>query len=127
MTAFWKWTSPKDNYTFKPLLDASIFGEPAPKRPPSKPLPKDVKLNTQPTAAQLGKLRKISAQQNSAAPSKEILNLAVGMQVSHTRFGKGTVKTIDGQGNDKKALIAFTKPHGEKNLLLRFAKLQILP
>jgi DNA helicase-2/ATP-dependent DNA helicase PcrA len=48
------------------------------------------------------------------------------MRVSHTRFGKGTVKTIEGQGNDKKALIAFPKPHGEKNLLLRFAKLQIL-
>lgn len=116
---------PKDNYTFKPLLDASIFGEPSQKRP-SKPLPKDVKLNTQPTPAQLGKLRKISAQQASMAPSKEVLNLAVGMRVSHTRFGKGTVKTIEGQGNDKKALIAFPKPHGEKNLLLRFAKLQIL-
>ncbi len=116
---------PKENYTFKPLLDASIFGEPTQKRP-SKPLPKDVKLNTQPTSAQLGKLRKISAQQASVAPSKEVLNLAVGMRVSHTRFGKGTVKTIEGQGNDKKALIAFPKPHGEKNLLLRFAKLQIL-
>jgi DNA helicase-2/ATP-dependent DNA helicase PcrA len=116
---------PKDNYTFKPLLDASIFGEPTQNRP-SKPLPKDVKLNTQPTPAQLGKLRKISAQQASVAPSKEELNLAVGMRVSHTRFGKGTVKTIEGQGNDKKALIAFPKPHGEKNLLLRFAKLQIL-
>jgi DNA helicase-2/ATP-dependent DNA helicase PcrA len=116
---------PKDNYTFKPLLDASIFGEPTQNRP-SKPLPKDVKLNTQPTPAQLGKLRKISAQQASVAPSKEVLNLAVGMRVSHTRFGKGTVKTIEGQGNDKKALIAFPKPHGEKNLLLRFAKLQIL-
>jgi len=116
---------PKDNYTFKPLLDASIFGEPTQKRP-LKPLPKDVKLNTQPTPAQLGKLRKISAQEASVAPSKEVLNLAVGMRVSHTRFGKGTVKTIEGQGNDKKALIAFPKPHGEKNLLLRFAKLQIL-
>ena len=60
------------------------------------------------------------------APSKAELNLAVGMRVSHTRFGKGTVKTIEGQGNDIKALIAFPKPHGEKNLLLRFAKLQIL-
>ena len=118
---------PKDNYTFKPLLDASIFGDPAPPRKHSKPLPKDVKLNTQPTAAQLGKLRKINAQQSTtAAPSAEVLKLVVGMRVAHSRFGNGTVKSIEGNGNDKKAIIAFPHPHGDKNLLLRFAKLQIL-
>ena len=117
---------PEDTYAFKPLLDTSIFGDPVRPQKAVKSIPKDIKLNTQPTAAQLGKLRKISASQSNAAPTSEILNLEVGMRVSHSRFGHGTVTALDGNGIDKKAIIAFQKPHGNKNLLLRFAKLQIL-
>ena len=64
--------------------------------------------------------------QSNAAPTPEILNLEVGMRVSHSRFGHGTVTALEGNGIDKKAIIAFQNPHGNKNLLLRFAKLQIL-
>ena len=117
---------PEDTYAFKPLLDTSIFGDPVRPQKAVKSIPKDIKLNTQPTAAQLGKLRKISASQSNAAPTSEILNLEVGMRVSHSRFGHGTVTALEGNGIDKKAIIAFQKPHGNKNLLLRFAKLQIL-
>ena len=120
------WELPKDTYSFKPLLDASIFGDPAPPRKPSTSLPKEVKLTSQPTAAQLGKLRKLKVSQTTSAPAKEVLSLTVGMRVEHSRFGKGEVCSIEGAGNDKKAIINFPKPHGEKNLLLRFAKLKIL-
>ena len=46
-----------------------------------------------------------------------------GVEVEHARFGYGVVKSIEGKGNDKKAVILF-KGFGIKNLLLRFAKLK---
>ncbi len=51
--------------------------------------------------------------------------LEKGQSVLHQRFGKGSVLEISGGGENRKALIAFENA-GEKQLLLRFAKLQIL-
>ena len=48
-----------------------------------------------------------------------------GDRVSHSRFGFGTVVNLEGSGNDAKALIRFDQS-GEKNLLLRFAKLKVV-
>ena len=50
------------------------------------------------------------------------VNVAVGDTVSHEKFGLGQVIKIEGNGNDSKATVSFKK-FGEKNLLLRFAKL----
>ena len=55
----------------------------------------------------------------------EINAIQVGMRVKHEKFGCGTVKAIEGQGNDRKAVVFFDAM-GEKNLLLRFAKLTIV-
>jgi DNA helicase-2/ATP-dependent DNA helicase PcrA len=44
------------------------------------------------------------------------------MLVEHGRFGKGQVISIEGIGNEKKAIINFNG-FGIKNLLLKFAKL----
>ena len=52
-------------------------------------------------------------------------SLEEGTEVEHARFGKGVVQSIEGEGNDRKAVIAF-KGFGTKNLLLRFAKLRII-
>ena len=43
----------------------------------------------------------------------------------HSIFGKGIIKSIDGQKHDSKAKIYFYEK-GEKNLLLKYAKLQII-
>jgi DNA helicase II / ATP-dependent DNA helicase PcrA len=51
-------------------------------------------------------------------------NLQVGMKVEHQKFGFGEVKEIQNFSGDRKATIIF-KDHGEKVLLLSFAKLQI--
>jgi DNA helicase-2/ATP-dependent DNA helicase PcrA len=48
-----------------------------------------------------------------------------GMRVEHLRFGKGEVKKLEGQDPNKKATIQFDQL-GEKQLLLKFAKLRIL-
>ena len=49
----------------------------------------------------------------------------LGMKVKHTRFGEGKVLTISGDGADKKAGVFFSGI-GLKQLLLKFAKLEIL-
>ena len=50
------------------------------------------------------------------------INFSEGENVSHEKFGTGQILKIEGFGNDTKAIVKFTK-FGEKNLLLRFAKL----
>jgi DNA helicase-2/ATP-dependent DNA helicase PcrA len=52
--------------------------------------------------------------------------IEAGQNILHQRFGKGNVAELSGIGENKKALINFENA-GQKQLLLRFAKLQILP
>ena len=51
--------------------------------------------------------------------------LCIGNIVLHERFGKGKVKSIEGNGENRKAEIIFEK-FGSKKLLLRFSKLKII-
>ena len=52
-------------------------------------------------------------------------NLQVGAEVEHERFGFGKVVSLDGKKPDVKATIFF-KEIGQKQLLLKFAKLRIV-
>lgn len=58
------------------------------------------------------------------APS-DTSNLQVGMEVEHERFGFGKVLQLEGNKPDLKATIFF-KELGQKQLLLKFAKLRIV-
>jgi DNA helicase-2/ATP-dependent DNA helicase PcrA len=75
------------------------------------------------------KLKKLSAFTNLPNPktgnSDELSQLQPGMMVEHERFGKGKVQSIDGEGSNRKAVIFFQLV-GQKQLLLKFAKLKIL-
>ncbi len=51
--------------------------------------------------------------------------LQTGMQVKHDTFGTGKVLTIEGVGESKKAMVFFENV-GQKQLLLKFAKLEII-
>jgi len=116
---------PKDSYQFKPLMDTSIFGDNnKPIKRNFKSAPAKEKTIISPTPSQLKKLRKIDLGQPAAASMSDDFVLKEGMEVEHARFGSGIVKSIEGNGNDKKAAIAF-KGFGVKNLLLRFAKLKV--
>ena len=55
----------------------------------------------------------------------EIKKFKINTIVMHSIFGKGIIKSIDGQKHDSKAKIYFYEK-GEKNLLLKYAKLQII-
>ncbi|MBL4625485.1 MAG: ATP-binding domain-containing protein, partial [Flavobacteriales bacterium] len=51
--------------------------------------------------------------------------LSEGMKVEHERFGEGTVTVLEGPYPNQKATVSFAG-HGEKKLLLKFAKLKVL-
>jgi len=48
-----------------------------------------------------------------------------GTNVVHERFGPGIVIEVEGEGQNRKAIIDF-KAAGKKNLLLKFAKLKVV-
>ena len=52
-------------------------------------------------------------------------SLVSGNRVIHDRFGSGTIKEISGENMDQKATIIFDNV-GEKKLLLKFAKLELI-
>ncbi len=76
------------------------------------------------------KLKKIKSQKVSAVDDTnievaDIGKILPGLEVQHSRFGKGKVLTVEGDGASKKAAIFFNAV-GQKQLLLKYAKLKIL-
>ena len=55
----------------------------------------------------------------------EIASIRVGQRVMHAKFGAGLVQSIEGSGDSRKALIFF-EGVGQKQLMLKFAKLSIV-
>ena len=56
---------------------------------------------------------------------EHLKDLQIGMAVSHERFGNGKVINMEGQFPNSKATVHFESA-GQKQLLLKFAKLQIV-
>lgn len=73
----------------------------------------------------LKNLKEISETSDSGFVNSDTLNLAAGMDVEHQRFGKGRVIAIEGKDANKKATVQFQLA-GQKQLLLRFAKLKVI-
>jgi DNA helicase II / ATP-dependent DNA helicase PcrA len=78
----------------------------------------------QPTVKTTSILAKAHVPSAGFAPS-DTSNLQVGMDVEHERFGFGKVISLEGNKPDIKATIFF-KEIGQKQLLLKFAKLRII-
>ncbi|MFO7923345.1 MAG: 3'-5' exonuclease [Bacteroidales bacterium] len=70
-------------------------------------------------------LRLDGSHRGSNNPGSENYELETGMTVEHERFGRGKVISIDGRYPDTKATVSFS-PGGQKQLLLKFAKLRII-
>ena len=62
---------------------------------------------------------------NSPIKHSDLKELNTGSKVKHSRFGSGKVLSVSGIGSNKKATIFFNEV-GQKQLLLKFAKLEIL-
>jgi DNA helicase II / ATP-dependent DNA helicase PcrA len=64
-------------------------------------------------------------QGNDSFEASDTAALQTGMTVVHQKFGTGKVINVEGKGADKKATVFFNG-YGQKQLLLKFARLQIL-
>jgi len=75
------------------------------------------------------KLKKLSTfssiQSNAASDKQDTPVLEPGMRVEHDRFGEGKVISVEGNGSNQKAIIDFHQA-GQKQLLLKFARLKII-
>ena len=70
-------------------------------------------------------LTNINRAKNILINESDLSKIQNGMQVKHSRFGEGKVLSISGEGSNKKATVFFTGI-GQKELLLKFAKLEII-
>jgi DNA helicase II / ATP-dependent DNA helicase PcrA len=72
------------------------------------------------------KLTKINTTSlNESTSDSGDISLKVGYNVEHIRFGKGKVVKLDGSGANQKATIFFPR-EGQKQILVKFAKLKVL-
>ncbi len=83
------------------------------------------KKRTIPDHAQLRKIERQPKGPAIANSPAEINAIQEGMRVSHAKFGLGTVLRVEGSGAERKAIVHFDQ-HGEKQMMLRFAKLTIV-
>ncbi len=114
-----KWNRLSEDVQSKPAARAQY--SPKPVKPTQAPAPKP----SQPPA---GNYKKVGSYQKDApAPAvtgtDDYEAIQPDMIVEHTTFGKGKVITVEGSGPNKKATVAFESV-GQKQLLLRFAKLK---
>jgi DNA helicase-2/ATP-dependent DNA helicase PcrA len=75
------------------------------------------------------KLKKITPAagplRQDSSSADDMNHLQTGMMVEHERFGQGKVLQVEGEGSNRKATVFFPAV-GQKQLLLKFAKLKLL-
>ena len=101
--------------------EADTFGE------PSFGIRKPAATTKQPTTTPPKKLVKASTANVAPTPidNSHLRNLQVGQTVKHERFGTGQVLQLEGNFPNTKATVHFDQG-GQKQLLLKFAKLEIV-
>ena len=62
---------------------------------------------------------------SAAGTTATVGGIAAGVEVKHARFGKGKVLKLEGEAPNVKATVFFPSA-GQKQLLLKFAKLEVL-
>ncbi|MBL4705527.1 MAG: UvrD-helicase domain-containing protein [Flavobacteriales bacterium] len=70
-------------------------------------------------------LKKVSASPSNTGSNVDLEKLKEGANVSHARFGKGKIVKLEGSSPNIKATVFFPTA-GQKQLLLKFAKLDVL-
>jgi DNA helicase-2/ATP-dependent DNA helicase PcrA len=94
----------------------------------ARPAPRPAATPT-PAAPERKNLKRVSASGTPLEATNTLgavsTGIAEGMTVEHERFGKGKVLKVEGKAPDLKATVFFPSA-GQKQLLLRFAKLTVL-
>jgi DNA helicase-2/ATP-dependent DNA helicase PcrA len=96
----------------------------APGAPSARPFKKKP---AQPPVSSSGKrMARVESSESSSAASSTgpVEGIAQGVNVWHEKFGKGKVLRVEGASPNEKATVFFPKA-GQKQLLLKFAKLEI--
>jgi DNA helicase-2/ATP-dependent DNA helicase PcrA len=57
-------------------------------------------------------------------PEEQEDGIYLGMRVRHAQFGSGTIRKIEGEGDNQKVIVWFPALRGPKKLLVRFAGLE---
>jgi DNA helicase-2/ATP-dependent DNA helicase PcrA len=100
-------------------------GMPPPGARPGQPSP----MRREAPTPKPGKLKRIAADgrplEATSSLGADSPEIAEGMTVAHERFGKGKVLKVEGRAPDLKATVFFPSA-GQKQLLLRFAKLEVV-
>ena len=68
---------------------------------------------------------KLSQEPRQSFEADDPMEIRMGMEVEHSRFGRGKIIALDGEGTNRKATVFFREV-GQKQLLLKFAKLKIV-
>jgi DNA helicase II / ATP-dependent DNA helicase PcrA len=98
---------------------------------PSRVNTKDSSLDKLPSLKQLADKLQKNAAANPHTPSADFapddaMEMEEGMKVEHQKFGFGLIKSIEGGSNNRIANIDFGTGHGEKKIMLNYAKLRIV-
>jgi DNA helicase II / ATP-dependent DNA helicase PcrA len=97
-------------------------------RSPEKPAPVREEPKSYVKTDRLKRLvnsEKSVSQESTSYPATDASQFSEGDNVEHERFGKGVIRSIEGQPPNTTATVEFAK-EGSKKLLLRFAKLKKL-
>ena len=73
----------------------------------------------------IGDSRKKQTETTSPFDPSPSDDIKAGAQVEHQRFGKGKVLNVEGSGPSRKATVFFSAV-GQKQLLLKFARLRVI-
>jgi DNA helicase-2/ATP-dependent DNA helicase PcrA len=99
-----------------------------PQRPKSVAPSKPVRALNNPPAFQRKNLKKVNAYDSGSSAGMDpelIQKIQPGIEVEHSRFGRGKVISVEGAGASRKAAVFF-KNVGQKQLLLKYARLKIV-
>lgn len=75
---------------------------------------------------QMGSQSNKQAEQMANFKASPISDIVTGAKILHERFGTGKIVAVDGAGGNKVAVIFFEDGVGEKRIMLKFAKIQVL-
>ncbi len=107
-------------------IDSSLIDKPVPQfSAPRSDNKANSKFNQEKPVLRKRNLKPVAQKTSMESTPANSDELQVGMDVEHVKFGMGKIISLEGNGPNKKATVHFNSV-GNKNLLLRFAKLKII-
>ena len=107
-------------------IDSNLIDKPVPHfLVPRSESSSNTRFNQEKTVLRKRNLKPVAQKTSQSSEPSNSEELQIGMNVEHVKFGSGKIISLEGNGPNKKATVHFNSV-GNKNLLLRFAKLKII-